>query len=198
MAGGAFPRWIGRELLLALRDLIGAYNLESILRIAHIAIPAQDAPLTRDVAFADIAHLTAALVELYGEKEGARLMRRAGYQALRNAWHSWRAAPSLRLACWLLPAPWALALALWVLSGIWNQHTDESVKLGAIPQGYRWCAEPCGFCDPPAAWAWMQGVLEGLLDLCDIPAATVACVECNAETRRCVFEITLDKPIGLK
>lgn len=198
MAEGAFPRWIGRELLLALRDLIGAYNLESILRMARITIPAQDAPLTRDMPFADIAHLTAALVHLYGEEEGVRLMRSAGSQALRNAWRPWRAASPLRLACWLLPAPWALALALWVLSGIWNRQTDERITLYATAHGYRWDAHPGGFCDPPAACAWMQGILEGLLTLCDISSASVACVECDAEARRCVFEVTLHEPVGLK
>ncbi len=162
MAVAAFPRWWGREWFAALRELVGEHNMASLLRMAQVAPPAEVAPLTCDVPVTALGHLGAALVELYGEEEARRLMRRTGWRVAQRMGHAGRAARLLRFIVGLLPASQALRLGLLTVSELFRQHTTLTATLERLPAGWRWrltfATEAASLCQRD----WLEGLLEGI------------------------------------
>lgn len=166
MMEGALPRWLWRAMLAGLREVIGAHNLESVLRMAQVAPPPLEAPLTRDVSWSALNRLGAALVDLYGEDEGLSIARRAGQRTLQQAWQGWWGARLMEMATWLLPPTQELYFVLLILADMFNRTTGLHVQLTSLADGYRWELAPWeeGAGARPLQ-TWMCGLLEGALQM---------------------------------
>ncbi len=151
--GGYLPNKFARILLLSLEEVLGPNSLRAVLTLARLSdLTEQPLPPNFEPAFpfVALAHLTAAIDEMYGARSGQQLSLRAGRAVFRHGIKDFGGLLSVAdVAFRILPLSFRLRLSIEVLAEILNRYSDQRVRLAETSDGHLWIMERCGCC-----WGW--------------------------------------------
>ena len=162
-----YPNRIGRVILNAMESALGREQLDEVLRTADLE-PLKKLPpnnLEKKFAFEWVSGLQAAVETVYGERAGRALNARVGRLCFNGGLREFE--PLLGIAdlpLQLMPLSMKFRVGLEVFSRVFNQFSDQVVKLSEDEDAYLWIIERNPVCwgrqtsEPCCQLA--QGILE--------------------------------------
>lgn len=162
-----YPNRIGRIILNAMESALGREQLDEVLRTANLE-PLKKLPpnnLEKKFAFEWVSGLQAAVETVYGERAGRALNARVGRLCFNSGLREFE--PLLGIAdlpLQLMPLSMKFRVGLEVFSRVFNQFSDQVVKLSEDEDAYLWIIERNPVCwgrqtsEPCCQLA--QGILE--------------------------------------
>ncbi|MBE3144577.1 MAG: 4-vinyl reductase [Planctomycetes bacterium] len=145
-----FPNRMGRIVLLAMEEILGHDEANAVLNLAHLPnyidqYPANNQDLK--FPFEHISRLQTALECAYGARAGRGLSLRVGRACLKYGLREFGPELGLTdLAFRLLPLPKRLKVGSEALAGLFNQFTDQRVRLEMDEKQFYWHIERCPLC----------------------------------------------------
>lgn len=144
-----YPNRMGRTVLLAMEEILGHTGTNAILNLAglpaYLAYPHDNQEL--DLPFTHISRLQAGLENAYGPRAGRGLALRIGRACLKYVLGEF--GPELGLsdqAFRLLPLQTKLKTSSEAFATLFNNHTDQKIRLKIDQKSIFWQIERCPFC----------------------------------------------------
>jgi predicted hydrocarbon binding protein len=144
-----YPNRMGRTVLLAMEEILGHAGTNAILNLAglpaYLAYPHDNQEL--DLPFTHISRLQAGLETAYGPRAGRGLALRIGRACLKYVLGEF--GPELGLsdqAFRLLPLQTKLKTSSEAFATLFNNHTDQKIRLKIDQKSIFWQIERCPFC----------------------------------------------------
>lgn len=150
LSGYYYPNRMGRIIILALEEIMGKNGLNAILNMAKLPkfidnYPADD--LEKGFDFAELSSLMRALEDMYGPRGGRGLALRAGRATFARGLQGMGALSGVGdMAFRVLPLSAKLKLGLPGFAGVFNQISDQIVRLEEQPDHYLWHIDRCPQC----------------------------------------------------
>lgn len=145
-----YPNRMGRIIVHSMKHVLGAERLAEVLRAAgHEQLLAAPLPgnLERKFPFATVGALMAATEQVYGARAGRQLNYRIGQGTLALGLKDFD--PVLGIAdlpMRLMPLGMKFRVGLDVFAGVFNQFSDQVVKLHETDSHHLWVIERCPVC----------------------------------------------------
>jgi len=145
-----FPNRMGRIVFLAMEEILGHNEVNTILDLAHLPdyidqYPASNQDL--EFPFEHVGRLQAALECAFGPQAGRGLSLRVGRACLKYGLHEFGSELGVTdLAFHLLPLPIRLKVGSEALAGLFNKFTDQCVRLEVDGKHIYWHIEGCPLC----------------------------------------------------
>jgi predicted hydrocarbon binding protein len=145
-----YPGRMGQIVLLAMEEILGRSGLNAVLNLAGLTEYLPDSSShTRDVKFPfdHIGRLQIGLERSYGPRAGRGLAQRAGRACFKYGINEF--GPQLGLtgtAFRLLPLPAKMKLGSEALASLFNNHSDQRVRLERDDEHIYWHIERCPLC----------------------------------------------------
>ena len=140
-----YPRKMGSIILQGMEEVIGGVGMQQVLGQASLGPLVQDS--ARAFPFDSIASLHAALEVVYGAPGGRGLALRIGRACFTYGLHEYGSMLGLtEIAFRLLPLQMKVHMGAKSLAGLFNQQTDQLVRLEEQPEFLLWHIERCPLC----------------------------------------------------
>ncbi len=145
-----YPNRMGRIILLAMEEILGHNGVNAVLNLAHLPnyidqYPAYNQDLK--FPFEHVSRLETALESAYGPRAGRGLSLRVGRACLKYGLREFGPELGLTdLAFRVLPLPTRLKVGSEALAGLFNQFTDQRVRLEVDKKHIYWHIERCPLC----------------------------------------------------
>ena len=145
-----YPEHMGRLLLLSMEEVLGREGLKTILEggsfsdlIDHYPVPRSD----KTFPFTTVSRLLESLEQAFGPQGGRGTALRIGRSCFQYGLRDYGALlgitePAFRL----LPFPTRLRAGAQSLAGLFNNHTDQRVRLEEKEDKLIWSIERCPLC----------------------------------------------------
>lgn len=137
-------------MLLALEEIIGRHGVNALLNLASLTGYINNYPPHNQdlrVPFEDISRIQSVLEEAYGPRGGRGLALRTGRASFSYGLREFGPELGLTdLAFRLLPLPVKLKVGSQALAGLFNQFTDQRVRLEIDEENIFWHIERCPLC----------------------------------------------------
>jgi hypothetical protein len=141
---------MGRIIILALEEIMGKNGLNAILNMAKLPQFIDNYPpddFDKGFDFADLSSLMRALEDMYGPRGGRGLALRAGRATFARGLQGMGALSGVGdLAFKVLPLPAKLKLGLPGMAGVFNQMSDQIVRIDESPEFFIWHIDRCPQC----------------------------------------------------
>ena len=145
-----YPNRMGRIMLLALEEIIGRHGVNALLNLASLTGYINNYPPHNQdlrVPFEDISRIQSVLEEAYGPRGGRGLALRTGRASFNYGLREFGPELGLTdLAFRLLPLPVKLKAGSQAFAGLFNQFTDQRVRLEIDEKNIFWHVERCPLC----------------------------------------------------
>lgn len=145
-----YPNRMGRILLLAMEEILGRSGVNAVLNFSDLSGYINHyPPYNQDLefSFTTISHLQAGLESTYGPRSGRGLAQRVGRASFKYGLREF--GPELGLtdmAFRLLPLPAKLKTGSEALAALFNNFTDQRVRLERDEKTIYWQIERCPLC----------------------------------------------------
>jgi predicted hydrocarbon binding protein len=145
-----YPNRMGRIVLLAMEEILGHDEVNAVLNLAHLPdyidqYPANNQDLK--FPFEHVSQLQIAMESAYGPQAGRGLSQRVGRACLNYGLREFGSELGVTdLAFRLLPLPRRLKAGSEALAGLFNQSTDQRVRLEVDEKHIYWHIECCPLC----------------------------------------------------
>jgi len=146
----AYPNRMGRIILASMRQELQAERLAEVLAVAGLSYLAAHPPpgnLERRFPFESVSALQAATEQVFGVKAGRQLNYRIGRGTLGLGLKEFD--PLLGIAdlpMRLVPLGMKFRVGLDVFARVFNQFSDQIVKLSETERNHLWIIERCPVC----------------------------------------------------
>jgi len=144
-----FPNRLARDYLCALEEVIGEEALHSLFHTTGLPYSSDNLPpkdMQRQVSFADISRLEAALDELYGEQCGRGVSLRSGRAFFNNMLRDFTAILGLNDTTYRTqPLPHKIKNGLNNLATFFNQHSGQDIRV-EVGDNITWINPGCPLC----------------------------------------------------
>jgi predicted hydrocarbon binding protein len=145
-----YPERMGRIILLAMEEVLGREGINSTLRIASLTAYIDHYPIARSdktFSFETISKLLESLELAYGPQGGRGSALRVGRVCFHYGLRDYGALLGLtELAYRLLPFPTRLQAGAKSFASLFNDHTDQRVKVEEKNGKLLWIIERCPLC----------------------------------------------------
>ncbi len=145
-----YPNRMGRILLLAMEEILGRSGVNAVLNLANLPNYINNyPPHNQDMAFsfASISQLQIALEGAYGPRSGRGLAQRIGRASFKYGLREFGPELGLTdLAFRLLPLPAKLKAGSEAFATLFNNCTDQRVRLERDEKCIYWYIERCPLC----------------------------------------------------
>jgi predicted hydrocarbon binding protein len=145
-----YPNRMGRIVLLAMEEILGQVEVNVILNLADLPQYIDQYTVHNQelrFPFEYISRLQYTLERVYGPRAGRGLSLRVGRACLKYGLHEFGAELGITdLVFRLLPLPTRLKIGSEALAGLFNQFTDQSVRLEVDEKHIYWHIELCPLC----------------------------------------------------
>ena len=145
-----YPNRMGRILLLAMEEILGRGGVDTVLNLADLPAYINDLPpYNQDLnfSFGHISHLQIGLENAYGSRTGRGLAQRVGRASFKYGLREFGPELGLTsLAFRMLPLPAKLKTGSEVFAGLFNNFTDQRVRLERDEKAIYWHIERCPLC----------------------------------------------------
>ena len=145
-----YPNMLVRIILLGLEEVLGDSGLEAVLKHANLAHLVQNYPpdnLDREVPYTQIGRMMSSLQAVYGARGGQGLAMRSGRACFKYGLRQFGqlmdlSDPEYRL----LPQNTKIRQGGRIFSGIFNEYTDQQVRLEEDEESFYWHMKNCPLC----------------------------------------------------
>jgi predicted hydrocarbon binding protein len=145
-----FPNRMGRIVLLAMDEILGHIGVNAVLNLADLSnYIDQYTFYNQDLKFPfeHLSRLQFAFEGVYGPLAGRGLSLRVGRACLKYGLREFGTELGMTdLAFRLLPLPTRIRVGSEALAGLFNQFTDQRVRLEVDEKHIYWYIEPCPLC----------------------------------------------------
>ena len=145
-----YPNHMGRIMLESMEEVMGRNGLHNVLALAGRGQLAGNYPppnLEREFSFETISALQEKLEQAYGPRGGRGLAQRAGRVCFKYGLRAYGESLGLTQTEFrLLPLRSKLRTAGHALAGLFNEHTDQRVRLDEADGKLLWQIERCPLC----------------------------------------------------
>ena len=145
-----YPNRMGRIVLLAMEEILGHAGVNAVLNLADLPTFINNYPsYNQDLKFPFeyISHLQASLESAYGPRAGRGLALRVGRACLKYGLREFGPELGLTdLAFRLLPLQTKLKTSIEAFAALFNNHTDQQVRLEQDEKYILWHIERCPLC----------------------------------------------------
>ena len=149
-SGYYYPNKMARIFVLAMEEIMGKNGLNAILNMAKLPNLIDNYPpdnLDKAFDFADFSSLNQALEEMYGVRGGRGLALRAGRATFARGLQGLGAMTGVGdMAFKVLPLPVKLKLGIPGFAGLFNQISDQVVRIEEQPDHFVWHIDRCPVC----------------------------------------------------
>jgi predicted hydrocarbon binding protein len=145
-----YPNKIGRIILQAIEEILGHTGLNAVLNQSHQSYFINNYPpnnLEREFSFQNIGAIYAALEELYGPRGGQGVAIRCGRVSFKFLLREF--GPDISLsdpAFRLLPPHTKIREGLTILANVFNQFSDQIIRVEETDANYLWQIDRCPIC----------------------------------------------------
>jgi hypothetical protein len=145
-----YPNKMGRVILQALEEVVSHGGLSAVLNLAGLHqrighFPPND--LERAYSFAELGQILTTLETLYGPLGGRGLALRAGRASFKYGIREFGPlVGSTNLAFRLLPLEAKLRAGAGLLADLFNQYTDQKVRVEEQEDRFLWYIDRCPVC----------------------------------------------------
>jgi predicted hydrocarbon binding protein len=144
------PNRMGRIILLAMEEILGRGGINAVLNFADLATFINNYPphnQDRQFSFASISHIQAGMESAYGPRAGRGLALRVGRACLKYGLREFGPELGLTdLAFRLLPLQAKLNTGIEAFASLFNDHTDQRVRIEMDEKHTIWHVERCPLC----------------------------------------------------
>ena len=145
-----YPNRMGRIILLGLEEILGHSGVNAVLNLAHLPAYINDYPAyNQDMRFPfeHISRLQTGLESEYGPRAGRGLAVRVGRACLKYGLREFGPELGLTdLAFRMLPLQVKLATGSEAFAALFNNYTDQRVRLERDENTITWLIERCPVC----------------------------------------------------
>ncbi|MFZ1040350.1 MAG: 4-vinyl reductase [Anaerolineales bacterium] len=145
-----YPERMGRIILLAMEEVIGKEGVYSILRLSSLAAYADEYPAARSdktFPFKAVTQLQESLEQFYGPQGGRGTALRIGRACFQYGLREYGSMLGItEMAFRLLPFSTKLHTGAKLFSDLFNNHTDQHVRLEEKDGKLFWHIERCPLC----------------------------------------------------
>jgi predicted hydrocarbon binding protein len=145
-----WPNKMGRMLLLALEDVMSRNGVNAVLALAQLEHRVNHYPpdnLERGFGFVELSTIMQCIEEMYGPHGGRSLALRAGRAGFKYALREFGTLLGLDdLALRLLPLELRLWMALNAMADVFNQYSDQRVRVTKQGPYVEYRIERCPVC----------------------------------------------------
>jgi hypothetical protein len=149
-SGYYYPNRIGRIYLQAMEEVMGRNGLNSLLNLTGLRQYVQEYPadnLERSFDFADFSNLTQGLDDIYGPRGGRGLALRGGRATFARGLKGFGALAGVGdLAFKVLPLGTKLRIGLPAMARIFNQFSDQVVRVESREDHFLYHIDRCPVC----------------------------------------------------
>ncbi len=145
-----YPNRMGRIILLSMEEVMGRNGLQALLNLASLpefvaAFPADDTQA--GFSFSALSALTETLEQAYGPHGGRGLSTRIGRACFNYGMRQYGVQLGLtEMAFRLLPMPQKLLAGAQAFAGLFNNFTDQRVRVEVEDGKILWHIERCPLC----------------------------------------------------
>jgi len=200
-----YPNLMGRIILSALEEIVGAAGVNTVLRLADLPEYVENYPahnMELKIPFEKIAQIQIGLEKVYGSRGGRGMALRMGRCCLKYGLREFGPGLGFTQASFrLLPLPGRLKIGSEALAHFFNQSSDQSVSLENDAHRIFWRIDRCPLCwkrslEEPACHLAVGLLQEGLYWLSGGKIFAVEEINCIARGDP-ACTIAIDKaPIG--
>ncbi|MGA2489191.1 MAG: 4-vinyl reductase [Anaerolineales bacterium] len=145
-----YPNRMGRVVLLAMEEVLGHSGVNTVLNLVDLPVYIDNyPPYDQDLKFpfAHISHLQSGLETVYGPRAGRGLAVRIGRACFKYGLRQFGPEEGLTdLAFRLLPLQAKLKTGSEAFAAIFNNYTDQKVRLESDKKYIFWHIERCPLC----------------------------------------------------
>lgn len=145
-----FPNMMAQIILYGMEEVLGDSGLEAVLEHANLAGLIENFPpgnLNRDVPYTQISQLMSSLEEVYGERGGRGLAVRTGRACFKFGLNQFGQVVDLSDQDFrLLPQNTKIRQGGRIFAGLFNEHTDQQVRLEEDERSFYWHMTNCPLC----------------------------------------------------
>jgi predicted hydrocarbon binding protein len=146
----SYPNRMGRIILASLEEVVGRNGLYAVLHLAGLDALAEQAPpenLEREFSFRTVSILHEKLEQLYGPRGGHGLALRAGRACFKYGLREFGVELGLTdTAFRLLPLPTKVRTAGRAFADLFNNYSDQIVRIEEGEGRLLWRIERCPLC----------------------------------------------------
>ena len=145
-----YPNRMGRILLLAMEEILGHSGVNAVLNFADLSNYINNYPphnLERAFSFTTISRLQTGLEKAYGPRSGHGLAQRVGRASFKYGLREFGPELGLTdLAFRLLPLPAKMKAGTEAFAALFNNFSDQRVRLDRDEKFIYWHIERCPLC----------------------------------------------------
>ncbi len=145
-----YPNMLGQIILLGLEEVLGDSGLEAVLKHADLVHLVQNFPpdnLDRDVPYTQISKMMSSLEAVYGARGGQGLAVRSGRACFKYGLRQFGQLIDISDQDFrLLPQNTKIRQGGRIFAGIFNQNTDQQVRLEEDEESFYWHMTNCPLC----------------------------------------------------
>jgi len=145
-----YPQKMGRVILLGMQEVMGVTVVGGVLRLNSLEYLIQEIPASanpQDFSFETISLMQGALELAYGPRGGRGLALRSGRAAFKYGLREYGSLLGLtETAFRILPLPRKLQNGAKKFAGLFNQHTDQIVRVEEAEDKILWHIDRCPLC----------------------------------------------------
>ncbi|MFQ5409085.1 MAG: V4R domain-containing protein [Anaerolineales bacterium] len=162
-----YPNRIGRVILVAMEKELGRERLDEVLRAGNLTELQRLPPnnLNRKFRFEWVAGLQAATESVFGAKAGRKMNHRIGAACFNTGLKEFD--PLLGIADLpfrLMPLGMKFRVGLDVFARVFNQFSDQVVRIQESEDSFNWIIERCPVCWGRETDAPCCGLAQGILE----------------------------------
>ncbi len=166
-----YPEPMGRIILLAMEEIIGSDDVDSVLEgssLASFADEEMDTPSEKSFPFEVVAQLQESLEQVYGRRSGRGAALRVGRASFQHYLREYGSRLGLTEPAFrLLPLSSKIQRGVNVIAELFNKHTDQHVCVAQKDGKLLWIIERCPLCwerkaNEPVCY-WVVGLLQETL-----------------------------------
>ena len=145
-----YPNRMGRIILLSMEEVMGRNGVHAVLKLASLHslldnYPGDDAE--RAFPFSTVSRLTDMLEQVYGPHGGRGLALRIGRACFNNGIRQYGIQMGItEMAYRLLPLPAKISAGAKLFAGLFNNYTDQRVRVEEDGSTLLWHIEQCPLC----------------------------------------------------
>lgn len=139
-----YPNRMGRVILLSMENALGREPLNEVLKAANLDALQKLPPnnLDKKFPFEWVAALQEATEKIYGEREGRELNKRVGRLCFNSGLREFSPVLGIEdLPMRLMPISMKFRVGLEVFSRVFNQFSDQIVRLSEADDDFLWIIE---------------------------------------------------------
>lgn len=145
-----YPNRMGRIILESMEEVVGRNGLNAVLNLAGLGSLIGNYPppnAEREFSFETISALQAHLEQAYGPRGGSGLALRSGRVCFKYGLRDFGLEMGMTDSAFRL-LPWASKLRMGgqALAALFNQYTDQRVRIEELDEKLLWVIERCPLC----------------------------------------------------